>query len=260
VLEPIWRDKPKTASRLRGRIEAVLDYASARGWRTGDNPARWRGHLANLLPAAGKLARVVHHSALPWQEIEAFLRALAKQQGVAALALRFTILTAARTGEAIGACWREFDMRGATWTVSADRMKAGREHRVPLSDAALSVLREAAKLRMTEDPLAYVFPGARLGKSLSSMATFMLLRRMQRADLTTHGFRSTFRDWAGETTAFPREVIEMALAHRLGDAAEQAYARGDLFEKRRRLMAEWAEFCSRSIAAEGDIVPNRGAR
>jgi integrase len=210
VLDPIWREKPETASRLRGRIESVLDFATARGWRTGENPARWRGHLDNLLPARGKLARVEHHAALPWREIGAFMVALQGQEGVSALALRFVILTACRTGEAIGARWSEIDMTEAIWTVPGSRMKAGREHRVPLANAALDVLRQATKLRPEGKADAPVFPGGRAEKPLSSMALLMLLRRMGRPDLTAHGFRSTFRDWCAESTNHPREVAEAA--------------------------------------------------
>ena len=258
VLEPIWREKPETASRLRGRIELVLDYATARGWRTGDNPARWRGHMDNLLPSRGKIARVEHHAALPWRQIGAFMADLAKQEGVGALALRFAILTAARTGEVIGARWSEIDMPAAVWRVPAGRMKAGREHRVPLSDAALDVLRQAAKLILKQDPAAFVFPGGKAGKPLSSMAMLMLLRRMERGDLTAHGFRSTFRDWCAEATNYPREIAEAALAHTLRDKTEAAYQRADLMDKRRRLMADWATFC-RPSAPSGDAVPIRTA-
>jgi len=244
VLEPIWREKPETASRLRGRIEAVLDYATARGWRSGENPARWRGHLDNLLPARGKVARVEHHAALPWQQMAAFMAKLATQEGVGALALRFAILTAARTGEAIGATWAEIDLTAALWTVPAARMKAGREHRVPLSKPALTVLRQVAKLRTDKAPDAPVFPGAKPGKPLSNMALLMTLRRMGHGDLTAHGFRSSFRDWCAEATNHPRDVAEQALAHTLGDKVEAAYRRGDLFDKRRKLMDDWARFCT----------------
>jgi integrase len=247
VLEPIWREKPETASRLRGRIEAVLDYAAARGWRGGENPARWRGHLANLLPSRARLARVEHHAALPWREIAGFMARLAEQKGIAALALRFTILTAARTGEVIGARWAEMDLGNALWTIPASRMKAGREHRVPLSEPALAVLREAA--RLGSEPQGFVFPGARQAKPLSNMAMAMLLARMGRDDLTVHGFRSTFRDWCAEATNTPRELAEAALAHTLKDKVEAAYQRGDLMEKRRRLMEEWAEFCGADAPA-----------
>jgi integrase len=199
------------------------------------------------------VAKVEHHSALLWREVGAFTAALANEEGVSALALRFAILTAARTGEVIGARWSEFDMQAATWTVPAERMKAGREHRVPLSDGAVDVLREVAKLATKPDPKAFVFPGGKAGKPLSSMALLMLLRRMERGDLTAHGFRSTFRDWCAEATNYPREVAEAALAHTLRDKTEAAYQRGDLMEKRRRLMAEWATFCARP-AATGAVV------
>jgi integrase len=256
VLEPLWREKTETASRLRGRIEAVLDYATARGWRAGENCARWRGHLDNLLPARSKVAKVEHYAALPWREIAMFMAVLAKEEGVSALALRFAILTAARTGEVIGARWSEIDMGEDVWTVPAGRMKAAREHRVPLSEGALDVLREMAKLRTNPMMDGFLFPGGRAGKPLSSMALLKLLRRMGCRDLTAHGFRSTFRDWCAETTNHPREVAEAALAHTLRDRTEAAYQRGDLMEKRRRLMAEWAAFCSRP-APTGGVVPLR---
>jgi integrase len=244
ALEPIWRVKPETATRVRGRIESVLDYATARDWRSGENPARWRGHLANLLPARSKVAPVEHHAALPWIEIGHFLPALRAQAGVAAKALELAILTAARSGETLGARWGEIDMAAKLWTVPASRMKAGREHRVPLSEAALKVLREMAKLRTVDSPDAFVFPGAIAGQPLSIMAMTMTLRRMKRGDLTVHGFRSTFRDWCGEATPTPREVAEAALAHTVADKTEAAYARGDLFAKRVRLMDQWAKFCA----------------
>jgi integrase len=245
VLEPMWLKKTETASRLRGRIESVLDYATARGWRSGENPARWRGHLDNLLPARSKVAKVEHHAALPWREIGTFMATLGKEEGVSALALRFAILTASRTSEVIGARWSEIDLRAAIWMVPAGRMKAAREHRVPLSEGALDVLHEVVKLNSKTVPTAYVFPGRKAGKPLSSMALLMLLRRMGRGDLTAHGFRSTFRDWCAEATNYPREVAEAALAHTLRDKTEAAYQRGDLMEKRRRLMEEWATFCAR---------------
>ena len=256
VLEPVWRQKTETASRLRGRIESVLDFATAREWRTGDNPARWRGHLDSLLPAPGKVARVEHHPALPWREIGAFMALLRDQDGVAAIAMRFLILTAARTGEAIGASWAEIDLSGAVWTIPGRRMKAGREHRVPLSDAALDVLRLTARLRSDPSPDAPVFPGGKPGKPLSTMALLMLLRRMERGDLTAHGFRSTFRDWCGESTNHPREVAEGALAHSIKDKAEAAYARSDLLDKRRRLMSDWGTFCGRT-APGGEVIALR---
>lgn len=256
VLEPLWREKTETASRLRGRIESVLDYATARGWRSGENPARWRGHLDNLLPARSKVAKIEHHSALPWREIGAFMATLGQEDGVSALALRFAILTGARTGEVIGARWSEIDIQAAAWTVPAERMKAARQHRVPLSDAAANVLEEVAKLHAKPKSDGFVFPGGKAGKPLSSMALLMLLRRMARGDLTAHGFRSTFRDWCAEATNYPREVAEAALAHTLRDKTEAAYQRGDLMEKRRRLMTEWATFCARP-AVSGEVVPLR---
>ncbi|MGH6986766.1 MAG: tyrosine-type recombinase/integrase [Caulobacteraceae bacterium] len=242
ALEPIWRTKPETATRVRGRIESVLDYAKARDWRTGENPARWRGHLANLLPPRSKIAPVEHHAALPWAEIGAFLPLLKAQAGVSVRALEFTILTAARSGEVLGARWGEIDFGAKVWTVPASRMKAGREHRVPLSSCAITLLEEMAKLRTSKSPEAFVFPGGRADRPLSIMAMTMTLRRMGRGDLTVHGFRSTFRDWVREVTGTPREVAEAALAHTVGDKTEAAYARGDLFAKRCRLMGEWARF------------------
>jgi integrase len=254
ILEPIWQEKPETAGRVRGRIEAVLDYAKVRGWRAGENPARWRGHLDHLLPARGKVRRVEHHAALPWREVSTFMAMLAQQEGIAALALRFAILTAARTGEAIGATWAEIDTAGAVWTVPGERMKAGREHRVPLSDAALAVLADAAKLRAHAGPDAPVFPGQRLTAPISNMAMLMLLRRMGRHDLTAHGFRSTFRDWVAEATNHPGEVAEAALAHTLGDKTEAAYQRGTMMEKRRRLMGDWAAYCSNPAPPENVVT------
>jgi integrase len=255
TLEPIWHAKPETAGRVRGRIESILDYAKARGWRTGENPARWRGRIANLLPKRGKVQRVQHHAALPWRDMGAFMVALRTEAGTAARALEFTVLTAARTGEVLGARWGEVDLSDAVWTVPSDRMKSGREHRIPLSEAAMAVLNALHPL-IGAEPDDWVFPGGRAGRPLSGMAMLMLLRRMGRGDLTTHGFRSTFRDWTAETTAYAREVAEAALAHALGDKVEAAYRRGDLFEKRRRLMEEWAMFCFRPTSA-AEAVPLR---
>jgi integrase len=251
VLEPIWRVKPETASRLRGRIEAVLDYAKARGWRAGQNPAAWRGHIDHLLPARGKVAVVEHHAALPWREMPAFAEEVARQGSVSAMALLFTVLTAARTGEAIGATWSEVDLAEALWTIPARRMKAGREHRVPLSDAAIAVVNHIAGLRADADKDAPIFPGRSVGTPLSNMAMLALLRRMGRKDMTVHGFRSTFRDWCAEATNYPREVAEAALAHTLPDKVEAAYRRSDLMEKRRSLMADWGRFCTHRIAERG---------
>jgi len=254
ILEPIWSQKPETAGRVRGRIEAVLDYATTHKWREGENPARWKGHLENVLPKRSKVRRVAHHAALPWREIAAFMVDLGKQDGIAALALRFAILTAARTGEIIGARWAEIDLAEKVWTVPADRMKAEREHRVPLSEAALAVLRKAVELR-TDDGDAFLFPGAKRGSGLSNMAMLVLLRRMKRGDLTAHGFRSTFRDWAGETGQ-PSDIAEAALAHVVGDKTVAAYQRGDLLERRRKLMDAWAAWCARA-PGDGEIVPLR---
>ncbi len=249
VLEPIWTAKPETASRLRGRIESVLDWARVSGYRTGDNPARWRGHLDNVLPALNKRQRVKHHPALPFDQIGTFMETLRAQEGIAARALAFLILTATRTSEVIGAKWSEFDLDAKLWTVPGERMKAGKEHRVPLSPQAIAFLAKTPR-----PPTGYVFPGQKAGKPLSNMAMLELLKRINRSDLTVHGFRSTFRDWASERTNYPREVCEMALAHTIGNEAEAAYRRGDLFEKRRRLMAEWAKHCD-NVKRQGKVIP-----
>jgi len=244
VLEPIWTEKPETASRLRGRIENVLDWARVRGYREGENPARWRGHLDKLLPARARVRRVKHHAALPYAEIGELMAALREQEGVAARALEYVILSATRTGDVLGAKWSEIDLREKVWTIPAERMKAGREHRVPLAPRAVEILTAMRKLTIGEPaPDAFVFPGGKAGKSLSNMAMEMTLRRMDRDTITVHGFRSTFRDWAAERTSYPREVAEMALAHAVSDKVEAAYRRGDLFEKRRRLMDAWATYC-----------------
>ena len=252
VLEPIWTAKPETATRLRARIERVLDWATVRTYRTGDNPARWRGHLDKLLPALKKSKRVKHHPALPFDRMAEFMEALRTQEGIAARALELLILTAARTNEVIGATWEEIDLNAALWTIPASRMKAHREHRVPLSPRAVKLLQGLEAKRQGD----YVFPGQREGAPLSNMAMLALLKRMDRTNLTVHGFRSTFRDWTSERTSYPREVCEMALAHAVGDKVEAAYRRGDLFEKRRRLMADWAKFCSTPKEA-GKVLPLR---
>jgi integrase len=233
VLEPIWQTKPETASRVRGRIEAILDWATSRGLRQGENPARWKGHLENLLPQPSKVRRVEHHPALPYAEISAFMTDLRRQEGVAARALEFLILTAARTDEVRRARWSEIDLAERVWTVPAERMKGGKEHRVPLSDAAFRVIEAMAVIRVNER----VFPGR--NGPLGHMAMLRVLASLGRTDVSVHGFRSTFRDWTAETTAYPREVAEMALAHSIGNQAEAAYRRGDLFEKRRALMQDW---------------------
>ncbi len=239
VLQPIWTTKAETATRVRGRIESILDWATTHSYRRGENPARWKGHLANLLPKRSRVQKVEHHAALPFAQVPAFMQSLAGQDGIAAKLLAFTILTASRTGEALGARWSEIDLNAGIWTVPAERMKAGAEHRVPLSPAALAILGEMQGLDTT-----YVFPGGRRSKPLSNMGMLVLLRRMERPDLTVHGFRSSFRDWASETTDFPSEVVEMALAHTVESKVERAYRRGDLFEKRRDLMSAWASWCT----------------
>lgn len=252
ALEPIWTEKPETAARVRGRIESILDWATARGYRQGENPARWRGHLENLLPNRSKVRRVEHHAALAYTEIAAFMIELRQQEGIAASALEFAILTAARTGEVIGARWGEINTGERLWTIPAERMKAGKEHRVPLSDAAMAIVEKMAAIRSGD----FAFPGAKAQRPLSNMAFLMLLRRMDRGDLTAHGFRSSFRDWAAERTTFPAEVAEMALAHAVSDKVEAAYRRGDLFQKRRQLADAWARFCA-APAGNGAVVPIR---
>ena len=245
ALEPIWTTKPETASRVRGRIEAVIDWATARGYRQGENPARWRGHLENLLPKKSRVARVEHYPALAYPEIGRFITELRQQEGIAARALEFTILTAARTGEVIGATWSEMNIAEQLWVVPAERMKSGKEHRVPLSEAPLAILEQMQAIRQGD----FVFPGGKARLPISNMAMMMTLRRMGRGDLTVHGFRSSFRDWAAERTDFPSEVAEMALAHAVSSKVEAAYRRGDLFQKRRQLMDTWSRFCTVSAPA-----------
>lgn len=252
VLEPMWNGKAETAGRLRARIERVLDWATVRGYRTGDNPARWRGHLDKLLPAMKRKARIQHHPALPYEKLGAFMSELRKQEGIGARALEFTILTAARTNEALNATWEEIDLHKAVWTIPAVRMKAGNEHRVPLSPSAMALLKTLHKLRVN----TYVFPSTHAGKPLSNMGMAMLLRRMKRREITVHGFRSTFRDWCAERTNYAREVAEMALAHTISDQVEAAYRRGDLFNKRALLMNEWAKFCGQTGDA-ARVIPLR---
>ena len=243
VLEPVWRVKPEAASRHRSRIEAVLDYAAARGWRSGENPARWRGHLSKLLPARERLAKLKHHAALPWPEVGAFMRKLRDDRAGAARALEFIVLTAARSGEVLLMRWPEVDLGTAIWTVPAERMKGSRAHRVPLSRDAARLLHEMSDLR--ESRAGLVFPGQKPGKPFSQTSLHLVLRRLGRSELTVHGFRSTFRDWCGEHTNYPREVAEAALAHINADKTEAAYARGDLFAKRARMMEDWSRFCAR---------------
>jgi len=251
ILEPIWKEKAETASRVRGRMETILDAAKARGYRNGENPARWRGHIAQILPARSRLTRG-HHKAMSYEAVPAFIMALRNREAVAALSLEFTILTAARTGEVIGAKWDEVDMGKAIWTIPAERMKAGKEHRVPLSPRAVEILESMHGLGSE-----WLFPAIRGGK-MSGMAMSMLLRRMN-VDVTVHGFRSAFRDWAAECTGYAHEVAEMALAHTIENKVERAYRRGDLFDKRRRLMDDWATYCASSGAAGAKVSPIRGA-
>jgi integrase len=254
VLKPIWNQKPETASRLRGRIERVLDAAKAQGLRTGENPARWRGHLDHLLPKRQRLTRG-HHPAMEYTRLPAFMRDLRARHSTASLALELAILTTARSGEVLGARWGEFDLDRGVWAVPAARMKAGREHRVPLSRRALEILKLMSEVR--DGP--YVFPGQKAGKPLSVMALEMVLRRMKIERATVHGFRSSFRDWASECTNFSNEVCEAALAHVIENKAEAAYRRGDLFEKRRKLMDDWGVYCQ--IHPDAQQGPdNRGAR
>ena len=256
VLEPIWTAKPETAGRVRGRLESILDFAKVRGERGGENPARWRGHLDKLLPARSKVRQVEHHAALPYAELPAFLASLREQEGIAARALEFLILTAARTGEVIGAQWNEIDLLDKTWTLPAARMKAHREHRVPLSASALAILDEMQPALNRDAAHSFVFPGGKAGTGLSNMAFLMLLRRIGRGDLTAHGFRATFKTWASERTSIQNEIVEGALAHVIGGKVEQAYRRGDMFEKRRRLMQQWATFCT-TAPAQGNVTPLR---
>jgi integrase len=247
--ESLWSSRSETASRLRGRLERVLSWAKARGYRTDANPAIWRGHLDRLLPARTKLRRVRHHPALPYVEMPAFISELRDRDGIAARALEFTILTASRTGEALGTQFSEIDLDRKLWTVPASRMKGGKEHRVPLSARTIALIKEMAAIRPNE----FVFPGMKQGRPLSDMALLMLLRDM-RPGLTVHGFRSTFKDWAAERTYTPNFVSEAALAHVIADKVEGACRRGDVFEKRRKLMDSWAQYCARS---PGDVVQLR---
>ena len=260
-IEPHWQTKAVTMSRVRARIESVLDWATVRGYRSGDNPARWKGHLAEVLAPPRAIAKVAHHPALPFAELPAFLAELRQHEGVSARALEILILTAARTSEVNGARWDEIDLDGATWTIPANRMKSKREHRVPLSHRALEILRDLPR----EDDNPFVFIGSKQGTSLSATAMFVTLARMKRNDITVHGFRSTFRDWAAERTNYPNHVVEMALAHAIGDKVEASYRRGDLLDKRKRLMAEWCKFCvtpppAKATTDKDKVVPLHGAR
>jgi integrase len=249
TLEPIWQDKPVLAPLLRGRIEVVLDWATVRGYRSGENPARWKGHLKHLLPAQSKIHTVEHFSSLPYVELPVCITELRAKPETSARALEFLILTAARTSEVTGAVWAEID--GNVWTIPASRMKGGREHRIPLSAAAMRIIDRQRQVREND----FIFPGQRR-RAMSHATMDELLRRMGR-EITVHGFRSTFRDWAAETTPHPNHVVEMALAHKVGNAVEAAYRRGDLLEKRRALMDESARYCESTPVEQGKVVPLR---
>lgn len=247
VLRPLWRDKPETATKVRERIKIVLDHAKARGLRTGDNPAAWKGHLDQILPAPSKLSRG-HHAAMPYGEVPAFVERLRGGDGVGVRALEFLVLTAVRSGEARGATWDEIDLEAKVWTIPAVRMKTGKAHRVPLSPAALGIVERMAALRMNQ----FVFPGQRDRRPLSDMTLAKALKTAGGGDFTVHGFRSSFRDWVAEETSFQREVAEAALAHSVGDAVERAYRRGDALEKRRLLMDAWSDYIVGRAAGVSD--------
>lgn len=256
VVEPLWKTRTETANRVRGRIEQVLDWAKVRGMRTGDNPARWRGHLDMALPKRSQVRKRKHHAAMPYSELPAFMARLRAIDSITARALEWTILTAARTTETTGAQWPELDMAENVWTVPAERIKAKRLHRVPLSRRAVAIVRELSAARLGK----HVFPGRKAGRGLSNAAMMALLERMLSSQFTVHGFRSTFRDWAAEQTNYPRELAEVALSHRVGDDTERAYQRGDLLEKRRKLMAAWENYCATPAGERGKILPMRATR
>ncbi len=249
VLEPIWTTKTETATRLRQRLEYILNWATVSGYRTGDNPARWKGHLDAVLPSPNKIRKTKHFPALPWQKIGGFMKNLRAKDGMSARCLEFTILTACRSGESRLATWDEICLNARVWTIPKERMKAGKEHKVPLTDRAIQILQGLPRFEDSE----YVFTAPR-GGPLSDMALSMLCRRMK-VDAVPHGFRSTFKDWAAESTNFPREVSEMALAHAIESKVEAAYRRGDLFQKRLKLMESWAEFCSKEYQPSGKVIP-----
>lgn len=251
ILQPIWSTKTETATRVRGRIEKVLDWSKVQGYRSGDNPAAWKGNLAEALPKPSKVADAGHHAALPWVEMGQFMKTLRVMPGAGSLAMQLIILTAARTSEVIEARWSEFDLEAGLWVIPKERMKGFREHRVPLSPQALAVLQ---RVKWDNNPSEFVFPSAKPDKAISNMTCLAVLKRMGRGDLTVHGFRSTFRDWAAESTAYPRDVCEMALAHAIVDKSEAAYRRGDLLDKRTRLMNDWAAFCD-TVRSGADVVP-----
>jgi integrase len=254
VIKPVWERIPTTASRVLGRIAAVLGWATVHHYRTGDNPARWEGHLEHALPSRTEVAPVEHHAALPYVEVPSFMAKLSKKSNVAAACLRFLTLTATRRDEAAEATWDEIDLENRLWVIPKERMKnKKREHRVPLSDAAIAVLKAMATIRVSD----YIFPGRAQGRPVHGASVLNLAKRVTGVDITTHGFRSSFRDFCAERTSFPNEVAEMALAHAIPSAVEKAYRRGDLFDKRRRLMDAWGEYCSRP-AATGKVLPIRG--
>ena len=253
ILEPIWAVKTETATRLRGRIESILDWATVRQYRSGANPARWKGHLKHLLPPESRVAAVQHHPALPFVDIGRFLASLREQSGTAARALEFAILTATRTSETLLAEWNEMDLGVGIWTIPATRMKARKEHRVPLSTTAMRLLQEAK----TTTEGRYVFAGGREDRPLSNMAMLKVLHRMGRPDITVHGFRSTFRDWAAEATSYSHEIAEMALAHAIANKVEAAYRRGDLFQKRARMMQDWGIYCDTPAPRVAEVIPLR---
>src|SRR5215471_16676445 len=254
VLKPLWERVPETASRVRGRIENVLGWATVHHYRTADNPARWKGHLEHALPARSKVAKVKHHAALPYTQTGLFMAKVRKDSRIGARCLEFIALTVARVGEANLAEWNEIDFAERVWTVPAKRMKAGKEHRVPLSKAALAVVEDMRAIRVSD----YIFPGKRTGRPVGANTALRIAKETADIDITTHGLRSTFRDWAAERTSFPNEVVEMALAHAINSAVEAAYRRGDLFEKRRRLMEAWADYCGKSIASGKVVAIRRG--
>ena len=265
VLEPIWQKKTETAKRLRGRIECILDWAKVREYRQGENPARWRGHLENLLARPSKLIKVEHFAALPYTKANDFLQSLERQAGLGAEALKLVIYTACRSNEVLDATWNEIDFENKVWTIPAERMKGGKEHRVPLTAPALDILRnlkqDSYKIRIIgEEPNPYVFPSPKGNSSLSNVVMLALLKRMERRDITVHGFRSSFRDWAAEQTNFPREVAEAALAHAVQSRVEAAYRRSDLFDKRRLLMEKWARYCQQEqTEGRGKVLEMKSA-
>ncbi len=253
ILEPIWTIKTETASRLRSRLENILDWATTHGYRIGDNPARWKGHLENLLPKPSKVRKIEHHAALPYSQMHTFMKALRQHDSISALALEFLVLTAARTSEVIAATWDEIELKEKVWTIPANRMKAEREHSVPLSSRCIEILNKAIFIRQSD----FIFPGGKVSKGLSNAAMDKLLQVTLNYDCTVHGFRSSFRDWAGECTNYPRDLCEMALAHTIKDKTEAAYRRGEMLEKRRRMMSDWQRYCDTVIDVGSDAIPIR---